>query len=113
MKDPLELQNESVTRYLTDPEFHARARVACSLVHWTARQEGVTLSLGQEATIVQSVCYGLLIAEYDVSDEANGLENREHMLNTAAAMGIKIVEKTHAYDAEKAQDDFRLDAQEG
>lgn len=111
MIDPLELQNESTARYLTDPEFHARARVACSLVHWTARQEGVTLTMGQEDVIVQSVCYGLLIAEHDCSDLANGPENHEHMLAMAAAMGVRIA-KTHAYDAEKAQDDHRWTAEQ-
>lgn len=93
MKDPLELQNEATTRYLTDPEFHYRVRVAASLVEWTARQEGITLSMAQHATIVQASAYGVLIASEDIDDTAAGLENHEHMQHAAAAMGMTIVPK--------------------
>lgn len=65
-KDPGVLQLEATERYLTDPVFHARVRVAASLVQWTARREGVTLSMGQHDTIVQSCAFGVLIAEHDV-----------------------------------------------
>lgn len=68
MKDPGALQKEASERYLTDPEFHARVMVACSLTEWTAKKEGVTLSVGQRESITQAAAYGLLMADYQVDE---------------------------------------------
>lgn len=90
MKDPGVLQAEATQRYLTDPEFHAKVRVAASLTEWTARKEGVSLSMGQRQSITQAAAYGLLMAEHEL--DQNTIDDAyATMAKTANNLGMSVI----------------------
>lgn len=80
---------QGTTRYLTDPQFHARAQVACSITVATAKMEGVTLTEDQLACVVQAVVYGLLVAELPLGEI--GQETHDSMKQAAELLGMQIV----------------------
>lgn len=93
MKPIQVLSQEATTRYLTDPEFHARALIACSMVEATATMEGFQIHPDARAGLLQAVVFGLIVSETPTEEIAAVISAQDavnSMKSTAAAMGMTV-----------------------
>lgn len=81
---------EATTRYLTDPDFHARARWACEMTEETAKHLGHKLTKGERHAILQAAVYGLLMFEQNLPEDMAS-ETVRNMKATAEMLGMSIV----------------------
>lgn len=81
---------DATTRYLTDPDFHARARWACDLTEKTAKHLGHELTGGERNAILQAAVYGLMMFEENLP-AGLASETIRNMHATAEVLGMSVV----------------------
>ncbi len=90
--DIREVEARTTERYCTDPEFHARVRVAAELTATSMRRAtGLSPSPDFMAGVVQSCAYGLMMAEVDITSNLDE-DNIANMRRTAEALGFQLIQ---------------------
>lgn len=92
MKTLTEWNTEATTRYLTDPEFHARAVAAVGLTEAIGRANGNASFPEHRPMILQAVVIGMLIHEMKLEETGITAEMAVNsMRDTAKTMGMQVV----------------------
>lgn len=95
----IEVEAEVTHQYLTDPEFHARVRIAVQLTAASLRR-ATGMSMGQEfeAAVVQACAYGVYAADLDMTNNVDD-EIAERMRADAERLGFQLAAKQASEDA--------------
>lgn len=92
MKTLTEWNIEATRRFLTDPEFHARAVAAAGLTVAIGRANGIEATKDQRDMITQAVVFGMLVTEIDLAETGITAEAAvESMQSTARELGMQVV----------------------
>lgn len=81
---------EATTRFLTDPDFHARVLVAVKLTETVALSGGVVLPPEAQSGLVQACTFGLLMVDYNPADFITAEEAVASMKSMAEALGMQV-----------------------